>query len=144
MAQFLWTKFHLVVKNAFFPSRGNLWKGEIYGSGLSNVLDILSVMVFSFWYTPYITWYTRYIISNTNFTFWKAWYNVYKWVIPAISHEKRNLTKTFFSRSPLFPCHITGIRQYPNVIFVQSKVLLFWRCRDFLDLLWNLPIGWRR
>ena len=136
MAQFLWTIFHLVVKNAFFPSRGNLWKGEIYGSGLSNVLDILSVMVFSFWYTPYITWYTRYIISNTNFTFWKAWYNVYKWVIPAISHEKRNLTKTFFSR--------TGIRQYPNVIFVQSKVLLFWKCRDFLDLLWNLPIGWRR
>ena len=50
-----------------------------------------------------------------------------------ISNEKRNLTKTFFSR--------TGIRQYPNVIFVQSKVLLFWRCRDFLDLLWNLPIG---
>ena len=97
---------------------------------------------FSIWYTQYITWYTRHIISNANFTFWKTWYNDYKCVIPGISQEKISLKNFFLASSP-FPCHITGICRYTNDAFAQSKVLLFWRCHDFPDLLWNVLIGWR-
>ena len=102
----------------------------VYGSRLSHILDKPSISVFPIWYTNYITWYTRYIISNVTFTIWKTWYNDCKCVVPGISHEKLGLTKNLPACSP-FSYYITGIRRYSSVTFTQSKVLLFWICLDF-------------
>ena len=54
-----------------------------------------SMYVFLVWYSQNIIWCTWYIISNVTFTFWKTWYNNYKFVMPGISHEKLGL-KFFF------------------------------------------------
>ena len=119
----------------------SLTKGQIYRGFLSHILDIPSILfLFDLIYPVYHLIYPAY--SNANFTFWKTWYNDYKCVTPGISQEKISFKKNFLASSP-FPCHITGICRYTNDAFAQSKVLLFWRCHDFPDLLWNLLIGWR-
>ena len=97
-----------------------LTKGQIYGSRLSHILDIPSIPFFPIWCAQYITWYTRYIISDVTFTFWKTWYNDFKCIVPGISHEKRSLTKNFFSRLPvsmlhhrnssILECHICAVQ----------------------------------
>ena len=117
---------------------------NIYKSWLSMEVNCQtrSMYVFLVWYSQNIIWYTWYIISNVTFTFWKTWYNNYKFVMPGISHEKLGLN-FFFAGLP-FSCYITGIPQYSRVTFAQSKVLLFWSCLDFPDLLLTLQISWQR
>ena len=96
---FLFFVRHILLSNNFV----------FYGGRLSDILDKPSVWVFPIWYTTYITWYTRYIISNVTFTIWKTWYNDCKCVVPGISHEKLGLRKNLSACSS-FPCYVTGIR----------------------------------
>ena len=119
----------------------NCMNNQAYGSKLSHIFDIPSILIFSIWYTKCIIWYTQYIISNVTFTFWETWHNYYKYVIPGILHEKLRLTTNVVAGIPC-QCYIKGICWYLSVTFAQFKVLLFWSCLSFPDLLWNLAIRW--
>ena len=52
--------------NSIFLLCFSLAKVQIYGSWLSHILDIPSIMIFSIWCIQYITWYTPHLKKSPN------------------------------------------------------------------------------